>query len=113
MITSRLPKPRRAPRPGAANRPSHARSFQSPSAAGEPLHFKTLRLRVGRAVNQGFPLECAPLAAGILRSLGTRSLDLLAGTEGFLTAPEWIPVHRKPVEWGDMVRIAGWIARSG
>jgi hypothetical protein len=101
MIISRLPKPR-APRRRAF--PSLARAFQSPSAAGELLHFKTLRLRVGRAVNEGFPLECAPLAAGILRPLGTRALDLLVGTEGFLTQPEWIPVYRKPVEWGDMVR---------
>jgi hypothetical protein len=103
MMNRRLPRPH-MPRRSAAGRPACTRGFQSPSAAGEPLHFKTLRLRVGRAVNQGFPLECAPLAAGILRPLGARALDLLVGTEGFLTAPEWIPVHRKPVEWGHMVR---------
>ena len=109
MMMSRLPKPRNPQRAA----PSLVRAFQSPSAAGEPLHFKTLRLRVGRAINQGFPLECAPLAAGILRPLGARALDLLVGTEGFLTAPEWIPVHRKPVEWGDMVRAANGLAASG
>lgn len=46
----------------------------------------------------------ADRANAIAQDLDNRWLDLIAGSEGFLTQPEWRGLDRREIIWGDMVR---------
>ena len=46
----------------------------------------------------------ADRANAISQDLDNRWLDLIAGSEGFLTQPEWRGLDRREIIWGDIVR---------
>lgn len=52
--------------------------------------------------------DASPSKAGradaLSQDLDSRWLDLIAGSEGFLTQPEWRGLDRREIIWGDIVR---------
>ncbi len=61
-----------------------------------------LRSRI-KKLQESSPAQ-ADKASAISRDLDSRWLDLIAGSEGFLTQPEWRGLDRREIIWGDIVR---------
>ena len=89
---------------------SHARCTSSsannpaPTITSNPLRFLSdLRTRVGKCINFGLSPSQIQDAGDICRILARDWRELLAGSEGFLTAKGRRGLHRHPVVWGEMV----------
>jgi hypothetical protein len=65
--------------------------------------FRSLISRLGYITNNGVSLKTAPSTAEILKRLCSEWRDLIAGTEGYLTAQDRRGISGRAVEWGDMV----------
>ena len=81
------------------------KSSQSSKIGQDVLSSRTLVSRLGYMTNNGVSYESAPQVAKILKAVCSEWRDLVAGSEGFLTAENRRGVSGRAVEWGDMVRL--------
>jgi hypothetical protein len=66
--------------------------------------FRSLVSRLGYMTNNGVNHQTAARVAQILKTICSDWRDLVAGSDGYLTAENRRGVSGRAVEWGDMVR---------
>src|ERR1700743_1104234 len=82
-------------------RHSTCRKYSSKSGQDVPS-FRSLVSRLGYITNHGVSHQSAPQVAQILKTICNDWRDLVAGSEGFLTAENRRGVSGRAIEWGDM-----------
>jgi len=83
----------------------HAR-FQSTTpatAALSPRWLSDVKTRIGKCIMFGINEAQTQEAGSILQETSSDWRELVAGSEGFLTAKEYRGLYRQEVVWGEMV----------
>lgn len=98
----------------SSSRPPPCRFSSTQAAATEKLSPRWLadvRARIGKCIMFGIDDEQTSQAGWILQQVSRDWRELVAGSEGFLTAEEYRGLYRQEVVWGEMVGC--WCAEVG
>jgi LmbE family N-acetylglucosaminyl deacetylase len=86
-------------------RPLPTRRYKSTdtSAALSPRWLSDVKSRIGKCIMFGIDSAQTQEAGSILQETSRDWRELVAGSEGYLTAKEWRGLYRQEVVWGEMV----------
>lgn len=69
----------------------------------DPRWLSDVKQRVGKCITFGLSSKQTDEAGSILQQLASDWIELVAGSEGYLTAPGRVGLDRQAVVWGEMV----------
>jgi hypothetical protein len=76
------------------------------AAALSPRWLTDLQTRLKQVSGTKLPPASEAEVERLQREIDSRWLDLLAGSDGFLTSPRWRGLNSHAVAWGDMVSLS-------
>ena len=87
---------------------SHARhqstSSNAPATAAlSPRWLSDIKTRIGKCIMFGINPSQTEEAGSVLQEISADWRELIAGSEGYLTGPEYRGLFRQEVVWGEMV----------
>lgn len=89
-------------RPAAISSHRTYSSESNPAPSLSPKWLSEVQNRIGKCITFGMSGEQTNEAIAILKTIAKDWRDLLAGSEGFLTAKDRRGLYRHTVTWGDM-----------
>jgi hypothetical protein len=89
--------------PATTQRHVRYQSSTPSTAALPPRWLSDVKSRIGKCINFGISSAQSAEAGSILQETSSEWRDLVAGSEGFLTSPQWRGLYRQEVVWGEMV----------
>ena len=75
-----------------------------------PRWLSEVKSRIGKCIQFGISSSQTVQAASILKEITADWRELMAGSEGFLTAKKWRGLYRQEVVWGEMVAFPSRLA---